>query len=310
MSHILVTGATGFLGKTIVPTLLRAGHRLTLLVKEEYSMGKPLPVSLDRQAVSLQYADLRNLPQVRRAVVDSGAARVVHLAAVGTAAPFLKIDTALRHNLSGTLNLLKACFETAGSEVEQLVVARTPGETLAMNPYSASKAAAWEVCKMYANAFRWPIIGAMVFQAYGAYQQETSLIPSAIRAALNDDDFPMTAGTQKRDWVHVQDVAEAFKLAVSQKDILAGTTLEIGSGQSIAVRDIVQYIYTLSQSEGNPLFDALPTRRGEVPEQVADITICERELEWFPSTAIEDGLRQLIAESRMVQKSYQIRSDS
>ena len=302
MSHVLVTGATGFLGKTIVPTLLSAGHDLTLLVKEEYGMGKRLPSPIDRATVSLQYADLRNLPQVRRAVLESEATHVIHLAAVGTATPFLKIDTALRHNLHGTLNLLKACFETAGSGIEQLVVARTPGESLAMNPYSASKAAAWEMCKMYANAYRWPIVGAMVFQAYGAFQQETSLVPAAIRAALNHEDFPMTAGTQKRDWVYVQDVADAFELAVSHQKIPAGITLELGSGQSTAVRDIVQKIYTITESKGKPLFDALPTRPGEVPEQVADISICEGEIGWLPSTNIDEGLKMLIGESQKVQK--------
>lgn len=302
MSQILITGATGFLGKTIVPTLIKAGHDLTLLVKEEYGMGKPLPTPLDRSAVSLQFADLRNLPQVRRAIQESQPAHVIHLAAVGTATPFLKIDTALRHNLHGTLNLLNACFETSGLSVEQMFVARTPGESLAMNPYSASKAAAWELCKMYANAYKWPIIGAMVFQAYGAYQQETSLIPSAICAALAHQDFPMTAGTQKRDWVHVQDVADAFRLAVSGKPIPAGTTLEIGSGKSTAVREIVQSIYTLSKSRGSPLFDALPTRRGEVPEQVADPAICKQEIGWSPSIPLQHGLNQLIGESQKVQK--------
>ena len=52
----------------------------------------------------------------------------------------------------------------------RLIISRTPGEYSAMNPYAASKAAAWQFCRMYARTQGWPIVGAALFQVYGPGQ--------------------------------------------------------------------------------------------------------------------------------------------
>jgi nucleoside-diphosphate-sugar epimerase len=142
--RVLITGATGFIGRHLTRHLLTAGHPVIGLVREQYA-GQPLPPMLAavRPQIELVYADLRNLPITRRAVQDAAPEAVIHLAAVGVNDPFLSIETALRHNLYGTLNLLKACFETGGTTPTRFIAARTPGEGSAMNVYDASKAAAY-----------------------------------------------------------------------------------------------------------------------------------------------------------------------
>ncbi|HID54013.1 MAG TPA: NAD(P)-dependent oxidoreductase, partial [Anaerolineae bacterium] len=171
MQRILVTGATGFIGQALVPFLAaRRDTAVTILIREAYSQPDlhPLPASLQaiRPRIHVVYADLRNFRQTVQAVREAKPTRVIHLAARGATDPFLGLDTALRHNLYGTLNLVRACFEKTQT-TRQFITARTPGELSSMNVYAASKAAAWNFCEMYGRTQQWPVHAAMIFQAYG-----------------------------------------------------------------------------------------------------------------------------------------------
>jgi nucleoside-diphosphate-sugar epimerase len=220
---------------------------------------------------------------------------VVHLAAAGVTDPFLAVDTAVRHNLTATLNLIRACFEKTFT-AEQLIVARTPGELTSMNVYAASKAAAWQFCQMYARTQQWPIHGALIFQAYGPGQSERSLIPAAIMAARAGEDFPMTAGTQQRDWIHAQDVAAGLAAMIG-RDLLPGQCVELGTGVLTSVAEVVQQIYALVGGRGRPLIGVLPARPGEAETQVADALQTAQLLGWQAQISLSQGLQQLVDEA-------------
>ena len=291
--RLLVTGATGFIGRHLVPYLVEKGYDVAILLREAYGMGTPLPAALItvRAQVSAVYADLRNLKLTRRAVAEAAPACIFHLAAAGVTDPFLPVNTALRHNLQGTLNLLQAAFATDIS-ARQLVVARTPGELSAMNVYAASKAAAWSFCQMYARTHSWPIYGAMIFQAYGPGQPDNALIPSALRAARAGADFPMTSGHQERDWIYVEDVVRG--LAATQGVALPpGTTVDLGTGQTTSVATIVRTIYDLVGRGGEPRPGVLPNRPGERPKQAADAARTATLLGWQAALTPQQGLDKL-----------------
>lgn len=297
---ILVTGATGFIGQHLVPTLLAQNHEVAILLRDSYAAGQLLPPRLrtqrtqpplrpDFQAV---YADLRNFPLTARAVQAAQPQVVIHLAAAGANDPFLAVELALRHNVNGTINLLRACFEK-NAGVERLVVARTPGERSSMNVYAASKAAAWNFCQMYTHTHGWPICGAMIFQAFGPGQPESALIPSAIAAARAAEDFPMTSGAQRKDWIYVADVAGGLaRLAVV--GLAAGMTVDLGTGHGTRTRDVVQQIYDLVGRGGQPRPGMLPDRPGEDTIQIADNQRTQSLLAWQPAYTLTQGLSQLL----------------
>ena len=298
MPRILVTGATGFIGQHLVAHLLATGREVSILVREAYGMGQPLPPALATQRSQLQvvYADLRNFALTARAVRQAAPEAVIHLAAAGVTDPFLAVETALRHNLTGTLNLLRACFPgrgTPGHPVGQCIVGRTPGELVAMNPYAASKAAAWQFCQMYARTQAWPIHGAMIFQAYGPGQPAHTLVAAALAAALAGRDFPMTAGTQARDWIHVADVAQGLA-AFPGSDVAPGTTLDLGTGELTTLADVVSQIYTLVGRGGQPRLGALPSRPGEAPVQQANSRQTRQLLHWQAVIPLETGLKSMV----------------
>ncbi len=293
--RVLVTGATGFIARALVPRLLEQAD-VTLLLLEEFASGTPLPPPLGRLRPRLDavYADLRNYPLTARAVRQARPDQVIHLAAVGVTDPFLNAHTAISHNVTGTLNLLRACFEAEDQEVRQLIVARTPGERTAMNVYAASKAAAWAFCRMYARTAGWPIHGAMIFQAYGPGQLPHLLVPAALGAAQAGEDFPMTAGGQAKDWIHIDDVVGGF-LAVLGSDLPPGETVELGTGRATDVTTVVQRIYDLVERGGRPRPGLLPGRPGEEPLQIADADRTATLTGWRAAIDLETGLRRLVS---------------
>ncbi len=294
---ILVTGATGFVGQHLVPKLLAQNHEVAILLRDGYAAGQLLPPRLRPLRPNLQavYADLRNFTLTVRAVQEAQPQAVVHLAAAGPNDPFLAVEVALRHNVNGVINLLRACFEKSGG-VERVIVARTPGEKSSMNVYAASKAAAWSFCQMYAHTRGWPIQGAMIFQAFGPGQPESALIPAALAAARAGDDFPMTSGEQRKDWIYVTDVAAGLaRLAGGGLD--AGITVDLGTGHGTRTRDVVQQLYDLVGRGGRPRPGMLPDRPGEDITQVADSQRTQALLAWQPVYTLSQGLSQFLTET-------------
>ncbi len=298
-----MTGGTGFIGRSLIPYLLNQPQKQVALLRHKIESGRPLPPPLNtlRPQFDVVYADLRNFRLTVRAVRKAEPDAVIHLAAAGATDPFLPVTAALRHNVTGTINLLRACFEET-AVTQQLIMARTPGELSAMNTYAASKAAAWNFCQMYGRTQNWPIHGAMVFQAYGPRQPANTLIPAAITAALAGQDFPMTAGTQLRDWIYVDDVAAGFAAILGQ-NLPPVTTVELGTGHLASVASIVRQIYTLANRGGQPKIGILPGRPGEEAVQAADAARAKEMVGWETAVSLPQGLTHLLTAARNLSAS-------
>ncbi len=162
-----------------------------------------------------------------------------------------------------------------------------------MNVYAASKAAAWAFCQMYARTQGWPIVGAMIFQAYGPGQPGHTLVAAAVQAALRDQDFAMTAGLQQRDWIYLSDVVCGLT-TVLRHNLAAGETIELGTGTATAVVDVVRLIYELVDGKGQPRPGVLPGRPGEDSIQQANAAHTLAQTGWQAATSLTEGLRQTI----------------
>lgn len=291
--RVLITGATGFIGQHLVRSLLEQGIDNVLLVRELYGLGQPLPPHLQavRPQLNLVYADLRNYTLARRAVAEAQPDVAIHLAAVGVTDPYLSVEQALRHNLTGTLNLARAIFADDASS-RRLIVARTPGEAAPANAYQASKAAAWNFCQMYVNQMGWQINGATIFQAYGPRQPARTFIRAAFAAASNATDFAMSSGEQERDWIYVDDVVAGL-LAVAQSDLPPGKSVDLGAGKTHSLLEVAQRIYELVGRGGQPLPGRLPNRSGEALRQQADASKTEATTGWAARTSLNVGLQKL-----------------
>lgn len=277
--RVFVTGGSGFIGRPLIPLLI-PHHTVSILTHHS-----PSPFGDDVQTFA---ADLRDAAAVREAIARARPDVVIHLAAIGTTAPFLDLETAVSHNFQGAVNLVNACFQH-DTPVKQLIIARTPSERHLMNPYGISKAAVWQFCRLQAKKNGWPIHGAVIFQAYGDQQPAKTVVPTAIAAAQAGADFPMTDGKQQRDWIHNSDVARGL-IALMNADLPPAASVDLGSGRLTSVAAVVRQIYKLVGGSGRPLIGHLPNRVGEDAAQVANAARTERMIGWKTAVSLADGL--------------------
>ena len=293
----LITGAFGFIGRHLAMRLVEEPDTEVYLLDRNRLASTPLPTHSETvlSQASIIHADLRDFEQIQRTLNQVQPDIIYHLAAVGVGDPFLAVEDALNHNLYGTLNLLRAAFadEQNTHRSQQLIISRTPGEYSAMNPYAASKAAAWQFCRMYTRTLGWPIVGAALFQAYGPGQPQKRLLPAAIISAFDDLDFPMTSGVQERDWIYVSDIVAGL-LAIRDAKLAPGSTVELGSGQLTSVASVVQKAYTLIGGLGRPLIGAIPTRPGEEVLQRANVDRTFDLTGWRTAVTLDQGLSKTI----------------
>ncbi|MGC9348654.1 MAG: NAD-dependent epimerase/dehydratase family protein [Anaerolineae bacterium] len=294
---VFVTGGAGFMGRRLLWFLLDEGCDVAAFVLP--GEGDLLP-----EAVRIYEGDITDAEAVSEAVLDASPKSVFHLAAVGLTRPGLAMTRACRVNVGGLINLLEAIRTLR--HVRRVVLvgssyaygARRSDDGLdPFNAYSASKVAAWAFARAAYNAWGLPIAWVRPFQVYGPGQQASALIPAAIEAGLQGEDFRMTGGKQQRDFVYVDDVVRGLIDAGKARGV-EGRVLDLGTGQLLSVREVVEKIWDLTAAEGHILAGALPYRPGEVPAIPANFRRTRLLMGWTATVSLDEGLRRTVDVAR------------
>jgi UDP-glucose-4-epimerase GalE len=166
-----------------------------------------------------------------------------------------------------------------------------------INPYGQTKLAVERALADYANAYHWSYAALRYFNASGAsadgsigedHDPETHLIPLAIQAATGQrprleifgTDYPTPDGTCVRDYIHVEDLAEAHLLALERLEPGKELKLNLGIGRGYSVREVLRAVEEVT---GMPVpAQEGPRRPGDPPLLVADASLARRELSWQP----------------------------
>jgi dTDP-6-deoxy-L-talose 4-dehydrogenase (NAD+) len=285
--RLALTGTTGFLGRSLLPAALRAGHQVTALVRP----GRAVPAASGLQLVE---GDLSTPGPLRRLV--NGAEVVIHLAAVGVQGRDREPAAMEVANVAGAA---RVCEAMAAAGVVRLVAAGTVLELAPLDPYGASKVAGREA--LAAAAARLGLGGWYLRLAslYGPDDDAEKLLPSAVAAALAGRNFPMTPGAQLREWLHVEDAVAALLAAAARPPPPGLTALDVGTGQGVALVQLVRQVYRLAGAdEGLVQAGARPYRAGEVMRLVGDPAAASAALDWAPKVSLEEGLLRLVGRPR------------
>lgn len=291
--RVLITGGAGFLGGALARALLADGHDVHLLVRPGTD-----PRRLDGRCTAYE-ADLCEATAVRRAVAACRPEVVYHLGTYGwQAGP--KDPAAIRAvNGPGTANLLAALEDQpyralvhAGTGLEYGPHDGPVREDAPLRPpteYAAAKAAASQLC-LAERARGRPVVVVRVFLAYGPGEAPGRLIPYLMGCCLRGEVPRVSAGAQRRDFIHADDVIALFRAAAA-RPVEGGPVLHAGTGREYSVREVVAAVLEACGRPGAPVvFGAAALRPGEPEHYLADIAGTRARTGWAPRLDLRAGL--------------------
>ena len=255
--RILVTGASGFIGSHLCRRLCEEGAE----VHAVYRSQRPF----EFRGHHWWQADLAALTEMRRVISKARPEVIFHLASHVKGAPDLEhVLPTFQSNLQSTVNLLLVAAESNCRRVILTGSLAEPelenGETFPSAPYAAAKWASSGYARMFHALYRLPVVIARVFMVYGPGQKDlTKLIPYVSLSLLQGKTPKISSGQRLLDWIYVSDVIDGF-IALAEAPGVDGATIELGSGDLITIREIVQQLAAVVDGKAVLDFGALPDR--------------------------------------------------
>jgi UDP-glucose 4-epimerase len=287
--RLFITGGTGFVGSYVLASALEAGHEVLALRR---SPGSAPVIPLPDQPRWCE-GDLSSLTVSQLLGIDV----VVHLASAGVSPKLASWTQLEQANVAGSLRLMELSAQAgvrrcvvAGSSHEYGNAARRyetipPDATLEpLNPYGASKAAAFQLMRTFAMVEGLELFYGRVFSAYGQGQFAGNFWPSLRNAALAGEDFRMTTGHQISDFIPVTTVADHLLAACSRPDVLAGHpfVVNIGSGLAISLLAFAEAEWSRLGATGRLLPGSLQDRPDQIERYAPDLRGLEIPTSAFP----------------------------
>lgn len=292
MNKVLITGASGFIGRHCLPLLLEQGYEI-------HSISR-YPLSID-PSIHWHHVDLLDRLNVTQLMAQIKPSHLLHLAWYAVPG---KYWTALENFqwVQASLDLLQAFKEYGG---ERVVMAGSCAEydwqygycdesITPLNPQSP-----YGICKhslaLMLDAFcKQADISAAwgrIFWLYGQFESPNRLVSSVIKSLLSKNTAQCSAGNQIRDFLYVKDVADALVQILGSN--LTGA-INIASGMPISIRTLVEYIGTILERVDLLQFSPQNDLHREAPLVVANVRRLRSELLWTPSYSLPQGLESSI----------------
>jgi nucleoside-diphosphate-sugar epimerase len=302
-ARVLVTGASGFIGSHLTRRLIADGAEVHALTSTVSSVYPPRLLEV-REQITLHEASLTDRGALTIVAGDVKPSYVFHLGAYTHGGKsWQRVDECIQVNVQGTVNLLMALepvgftrFVNIGtSEIygDIDVPFREDASVHPISPYSVSKHAAEEFCRLFAEARSWPIVRIRPFNAYGPMQSPDRIVPEIITRALQGQPLQMTLGLQTREFNYVADLADGMVCAALASDV-DGELLNLGCGREVSMRDLATLILSELGDPITPEFGALPERPTEIMRMFCDNTRARELLGWSPRHTLRDGLEKTI----------------
>jgi UDP-glucose-4-epimerase GalE len=304
---VLVIGGAGYIGSHTARVLRRMGHEV--LVYDSLDTG----FAELAEGFELIQADIKDMAKLSPALKRVDA--VMHFAAHAYVGESVSNPRKyFQNNVNAGLTLLDTMVDVGvkkfifsstcavyGTPTKVPIPEDIPRQPL--NPYGATKLAFEFALEAYGRAYDMKWVSLRYFNAAGAdedgtigelHEPETHLIPAAFeaisgkRGALDifGTDYPTPDGTCIRDYIHVNDLAEAHVLGLEYLEAGMSTALNLGTGKGSTVKEVIAMIEKVS---GKTVPSCLaPRRQGDPPELVADPRKAEKVLNWKAKRSLEE----------------------
>lgn len=320
---LLVTGGAGFIGSAVVRLAIARGHQVVNLDALTYAACLDNVATVaDSPAYCFEHADIRDRAALDRILASHQPDAVMHLAAESHVdrsidGPGAFIET----NITGTYNLLEAAraywqgkgrpagFRFHHISTDEVFGSLPPDPAVRFtettpydprSPYSASKAASDHLVRAWHETYALQVVLTNCSNNYGPYHFPEKLIPVIILNALAEKPLPIYGtGSNIRDWLYVEDHAEALLLVLEKGQ--SGRSYNIGGNNERTNLDLVRTLCAILDQKRprehgryGDLVTFVPDRPGHDARYAIDATRIRQELGWEPSVTVEEGLARTV----------------
>lgn len=295
----LVTGGAGFIGSHLVDRLLEDGHQVTVV--DNFSTGRPQNLTRQRENKNLRLIeeDISCLDSIK--LYFKNVEIVIHLAALADIVPSITNPAEYyKSNVTGAFSVVEACRLTgvkkliyaASSSCYGIPDAYPTAETSEIRPqypYALTKYLGEQIVLHWGKVYRLPVISLRLFNVYGPRSRTSGTYGAVfgvfLAQKLNHKPFTVVGdGNQKRDFIYVSDVVEAF-IKAAYSDVKEGV-FNVGSGNPQSINKLVSLL------GGERVF--IPKRPAEPDCTWADISRITSTLGWQPRGSFEEGVQRVL----------------
>lgn len=305
---VFVTGGTGFIGSYVAADLLDHGHDVVAYdLNTDPRILEKLEIADD---VDIVRGDVTDPTDVTRAVKESGATRIIHLAALLTTTAEENPRAALKVNIEGTSNVFEAA--TTVDSVERVAWASSAAifapptnyddgsdwwvtEDDLVKPdtlYGATKEYNEHQARVYREAHGLDDVALRPTVAYGPYRETggSAFLANIVEKPALGESFSVEYGDQEIDWQHVRDIAQAFRLAAFADEADLTKRVYNVRGELASIRDAAEVV-----KEILPEADLTVSDEGELPwTQRLDMSAAQADLGYDPEYDLSRGFRDYI----------------
>jgi nucleoside-diphosphate-sugar epimerase len=312
LAKYLVTGAAGFIGRSIAAALVERGESVRGI--DNFSTGKRENLA-GLEGIELIEGDLTDPAICKKAC--TGVEIVFHEAALASV-PRSIGDPAKTHAhcASATLNVLLAAREAGVRRVVYAASSSAYGDTPTlpkheemapnpMSPYAVAKLAGEHYMRVFTRVYGLETVSLRYFNVFGPYQdphsQYTGVLASFCRKMLAGEKPTIYGdGEQSRDFTYIENVVNGNLLAAAApSELVAGRVINLATGTRISLNQVFALLCELTGYSGEPAYDA--SRAGDVRHSLAAIGLAEQLLGYRPAISFHEGLRRTVQWYRSMQ---------
>jgi len=299
--RILITGANGFIGSHLVRSLGRdTKHHITPMLRRPAGESETPDLKTRNE---ITYGDVSDFEDVRRILDKIRPEIVIHLATrYAITHESNEIGDMVNTNIRGIYNILESLRNKPRTTMINASTCYVYGasnkaidEQGPLNPqnlYALTKIGAEEACRFYSVNYGINTLNLRFFPPYGPGDSPKKLIQSTYAAIMDGREPILSDGTQKWDFVFIDDIVECIKRSLGKIENTEGVgfkTLNVGTGMVVEIREIVRRIFELAGKSGEPAWGYAPKRINEMKYLCCNNRALRDWLGWIPTTPMIGG---------------------
>ena len=277
---IIIFGGCGFIGKNLTKYLKKF---YDVIVIDKYIDD----IFLKENKIEFYQYNFENIDQLRKIINKEKPNYIINLISYVTSVRELNLFPKM---INSNLDILLKIYETTKDlETLKLVMQFGSGEEYGnieapfteimkeepVSPYAIAKLLTTNTALMLYKNYNYPICIVRPSNLFGKYQTKDKFIPYILEKLKNNEEILTTFGEQKRDFIYIEDFIDIIQKLLEKSSLIRGEVINVGSGISISLKDIILYLKEKLNSTSEIKFGAIPYRENEMTNFCLNISKLE-----------------------------------